>query len=1016
MKIRAFLISLAILATSLPGNAQTKLVRSFKDACDSLSTLVKERTSVDAKLKLRTITQRGSSLDFYFTNSLTDIPWTKKDVKWFREALLDLFPSDAPASSVGSIFGNNININELTTNALHFDGTVHETLHRTSDHRGRTMVQRIGGQEFEKGLSGRHLAVWQSHGRYYETKTSRWEWQRAQNFTTVEDMYTQSYVIPFLIPMLENAGAYVLSPRERDTQRNEAVVDNDPAFALPRPDKVRKSGSYRESGDWYNAGMGFADIKETYTGDDNPFQMGTARAAKVHPGSSGETKVTWTPDIPERGRYAVYVSYKTLSNSSEHAHYTVRHKGGETEFAVNQKMGGSTWIYLGSFDFDKEGGCVILDDKAPEGMVNKDGSVITADAVRFGGGMGKIARGNDDVPQDEWETSGMPAYMEGALYSMQWAGVDTTIIRKHPDDYTNDFADRGPWAAMMSGGSRVNPKMEGKGIPFDLSLAFHSDAGTFPNDSIIGTLSIYTLKEDGSRKYPDGEDRMACRDLCNYVQSQVVNDIRERYEPEWARREIWDRSYSEARTSKVPGMILELLSHQNFADMKYGLDPAFRFDVSRAVYKGVLKFLSDRYGCPYEVQPLPVHNFASVLTNNGVTLSWAPTNDPIEPTAVSRGFILYTRIDDGAFDDGRIIDAREAGGRYKAEVSMDPGHIYSFRIAAFNDGGVSFPSETLSAGIPESPVSGDKVMIVNNFSRVSAPAWFDTPDYAGFDYALDSGVPYMYDISYIGQQYQFRRELEWIDDDNPGFGGSYTDEAGLQAAGNTFDYPYVHGKAVLARGYAFSSMGSDAFANDSALASGYWSMDVICGKQVTTSMGRGAVEDRYQVFPAPLQKAISDYTAKGGNILISGSNIGTDVWDQIYPAVHKDASYVSRTKRFVEDVLGYRWLTNYASRSGMLWVMRTKQMNTDAVTARFAFHNRPNEEVYCVETPDGIVPADKDGSTFLRYTDTNISAAVCCDKKTYRAISFGFPLETLKDEEDIEKLIGISMDWFKERE
>ncbi len=1012
MKLKAFAISLILLVFSLSGNAQTKLVRSFTKACDSLSVLIKERTSVDAKLKLRTITQRGTSLDFYFTTSLCDIPWTKNDVKWFREALHDQFPSDSPAPNVGSIFGNGININDLTTHALHFDGTVHESLHKAADHRGRTMVHRIGGQEFGKGLSGRHLAVWQSHGRYYETKTSRWEWQRAQNFMTVEDMYTQSYVLPFLIPMLENAGAYVLSPRERDTQTNEAVVDNDPSFAQPRPDRLRKAGTYRESGKWSNAGIGFADIKEFYIHDDNPFTMGTARQAKVQTGTDDEAQATWTPDIPERGRYAVYISYKSLSNSTEHAHYTVRHLGGSTEFSVNQKMGGGTWIYLGTFEFEKGCAGVTLDNKAPEGTTNTAGTVITADAVRFGGGMGKIARGDDDTPEEEWTVSGMPAYMEGALYNMQWAGVDTTITRKHPDDYTNDFADRGPWAAMMSGGSRVNPKMEGKGIPFDLSLAFHSDAGTFPNDSIVGTLSIYTLKEDGSRKYPSGEDRMVCRDLCNYVQSQIVNDIRERYEPQWARREIWDRSYSEARTSKVPGMILELLSHQNFADMKYGLDPAFRFDVSRAVYKGVLKFLSDRYGCPYEVQPLPVHNFSAILKDGGATLRWTPTNDPIEPTAVSRGFILYTRIDDGAFDDGQIIDAVEAGGFYRSDVAMEPGHIYSFRIAAFNDGGISFPSETLSAGIPESRSSDKKVLVVNNFYRVAAPAWFDTPTYAGFDTKLDGGVPYMYDISYIGQQYQFRRELEWVDDDNPGFGGSYSDEAGLKMAGNTFDYPYVHGKAILENGYAFSSMGSDAFAADASLASGFWTIDLICGKQVTTSMGRGAVEDRYQVFPEKLQDALRKYTSGGGNVLISGSNIGTDVWDQIYPAVHKDASYVSKTKRFVEDVLGYRWLTNYASRSGMLWVMRSKMIDTDPVTVRFGFHNEPNEKVYCVETPDGLIPAAKKSSTFLRYTDTNISAAVCADMDTYRTISFGFPLEVLMDSEDIERLIGLSLNWF----
>ena len=54
-----------------------------------------------------------------------------------------------------------------------------------------------------------------------------WEWQRPRLFCTTEDLFTQSFVIPYIIPMLENAGAIVYTPRERDWQRNEVIVDND---------------------------------------------------------------------------------------------------------------------------------------------------------------------------------------------------------------------------------------------------------------------------------------------------------------------------------------------------------------------------------------------------------------------------------------------------------------------------------------------------------------------------------------------------------------------------------------------------------------------------------------------------------------------------------------------------------------------------------------------------------------------------------------------------------------------
>lgn len=60
---------------------------------------------------------------------------------------------------------------------------------------------------------------------------------------------------------------------------------------------------------------------------------------------------------------------------------------------------------------------------------------------------------------------------------------------------------------------------------------------------------------------------------------------------------MWDRSYYEARKPDVPAMLLELLSHQNMADQRYGFDPGFRrIHVSRAIYKGILRYLADAGG------------------------------------------------------------------------------------------------------------------------------------------------------------------------------------------------------------------------------------------------------------------------------------------------------------------------------------------------------------------------------------------------------------------------------------
>lgn len=1006
--LAAFLVAIAAASGQNPS-------KEFKETCDSLVVKLQERTSVKGAFSVKKTAVSDNKLHIRFSPGFGEYPWRKGDIEWLRKKLKAYLPARYKNYEIGNITVNGTKLEDYIVTTPGSDGTPDAARFKTKDHRGEvSFISSVGGQDFQKGLTGRNIALWQSHGRYYDEGIERWDWQRGPLFQTVEDMYTQTYVLTFLIPMLENAGAYVMTPRERDPQRNEVVADNDIAFQKGRGDDVRLEGGYSESGRWKDAGTGFADAKAAYSKDDNPFLMGTARKVSCR---DEEAKAVWTADIPERGEYAVYISYKSLPESSPCAHYSVRHLGGKSEFTVNQRIGGGTWIYLGTFEFDRTGS-VTLDTQVPEGCECPDNAVITADAVRFGGGMGKIARGPADRDASEYETSGMPSFAEGAIYWMQWAGADSTLMHLHEGDYTKDYGTRGAWVGWMSGGSRTNPKAEGLGIPVDMSLALHSDAGITPNDSIVGTLAIYTLKCEDSEKLPNGEGRLQARTLTDYVQSQIVDDIRSTCNPLWSRRGIWDKSYSESRTSTVPATLIEILSHQNFADMKYGLDPSFRFVASRAMYKAMLRFLSARYGCEYVVQPLPVNSFATSFCNDAaadgktsVTLSWKPTEDKIESTAMPTGYILYTRIDNGGFDNGVILeDVTTSGGRVSTTRQIEPGHIYSYRIVAFNEGGKSFPSNVLSVGVPE---RGRKkcVLVVDAFSRVAAPSWMDSPEIAGFDSKLDAGVAYGQEIGFVGEQYQFRRDMKWTANDNPGFGGSYTDMAGVVFAGNRFDNTCTHGKAILSSGYAFHSASSDAFASIPSIAAGDFAVDMVCGKQISTVVGRKDGPVKYTIFTEPVMKAITDFCAKGGDILISGSYIGTDAWSQIYPFTPDEASR-TKMKEFIQNTLGYKWVTNYATRKGEVWPMTNSAVDMASRLGKVSFHQERNPRIYNVETPDGIVPSSKDSHTILRYSDTNISAATLFRNKGYKAACFGFPIETLCNEEDIENLIEMILNCF----
>ena len=1002
--MKRFIITLFIILSCIEASSQSKIIKDFKDACDSLNTLMSERTNVQGRISLKAVMKRGQALDFYFTESLGDYPLRPGDAKWFRNALKAQFPKEYRKYTLGHVKSRNINIEDLEVAPLTFEGKPAPSSHRVQTPLAPSQVVRaMDDLRFENGLEGRTIALWQSHGRAFSADAGLWEWQRPCLFQTVEDMFTQGFVLPYLVPMLENAGAYVMLPRERDVQTHEVIADNDTTAG------GRGFAIYKETGKWSDAGVGFADPKPTYTREEEPFSMGTARQASC----SEENTVEWRPEIPARGEYAVYVSYASLPESTGAALYTVNHMGGSSRFVVDQRIGGGTWIYLGTFEFDKGSeGCVTLTGKTPQGYRYDKKAIVTADAVKFGGGMGNITGQPADTTLAA-VTSGLPRSAEGATYWLQWAGADRSIWKPEDagTDYQEDFMCRGDWVDWISGGSYMNPKRPGKGIPVDLSLGFHTDAGVHPADTVIGTLAIYTYKSENKTKLPGGESRMTSREYADIVQSQIVHDIQELFCEDWSRRQIWDRGYRESRTPSCPAMLLELLSHQNFEDMKYGLDPSYRFTVSRAIYKGMLKYLSNRYGVPYVVQPLGVEQTGVKFGQNGkAVISWKAMTDPLEPTASAEGFILYTRKGDGAFDLGKVITADScADGRYEVEIPVKPGEIYSFRIAAFNDGGKSFPSETVSIGMPSDGVYGKTVLVVNNFDRVSGPAYFDTPSYAGFDNRLDSGVPDVRDITFIGEMYENRRAMPWTSNASAGFGTSYHGYAGKTVAGNTHDFAYVHGKSLMKAGHAFFSCSNEAFCNDSTYRKEAWAIDLICGKQVTTAVS-GSTELRFQIFPTAMRASLAAATESGVNILVSGAHIGTDAWDQIYP-YEKDGDETLATQKFIRNVLGYKWVMNYGGRSGE--VSFASDSLYAAQSPAGSFHTSPNPQKYCVETPDGISPAGKQGKVIMRYSDTNIPAGIRHEGNGYRTVCLGFPIEALKDEEDIDTIIRKTLEYFK---
>jgi len=948
---------------------------------------------------------RGSNvLNVYFHPSLSYYPLRESDLPLLSASLADALGRRYRKFTF-IIYTNGYRVEQLVPNIFREELAPDQSriIPYETDRTG--VVQRPDQYSPPLGLTGRNIALWQSHGYFYEASLDRWEWQRAKLFGTVEDLSTMAYVIPYLTGMLERAGATVFLPRERDVSAHEVIVDNDISsgsslFSVSLNVAVEP------------AGRGFLRADTLYSYQ-NPFRLGTA--LRLRQGSAA-----FVPEIPETGEYAVYVSWPASPDNTTAAGYRVNHTGGTRAFVVNQTVGGPTWFYLGTFHFrqgiDSVNGSVTITDASGRGMP------VGLDAVKFGGGMGHVARKpagailpnqrsvdalvppqpevNTGVASFSWKTSGKPRFAEGARYWLQYAGMPDTLVYSpngYRNDYNDDYMSRALWVNYLSaspGDDHERPK--GLGIPLDIAFAFHTDAGITANDSIIGTLAIYSTASNAG-VFPGGQSRMASRDLCDIIQTQIVSDLRVGFNPEWTRRGLWDRSYYEARMPNVPAMLLELLSHQNLADQMYGLDPRFRFAVSRAIYKGILKYFSYNDGRPLVVQPLPVKVFAIVPAGGmRVRLYWEPQTDPLEPSALPAEYRLYTRLGNNGFDNGIAV----TGESIEIDIA-EVNTVYSFKVTAVNEGGESFDSEVLSVGFATG--SKGNVLIVNAFDRVSGPGWFDRDGMAGVAWWADRGVPWNNDFVTIGNQYDFDRTSPWLDDDAPGWGATWSEHEGRVMPGNTFNYPYIHGISVLRAGYSFFSVSDEYFNVNSVDPEQFSTVDIILGEEKSTPGFPDRTIGEFQIYTPPFMERVRQVAGSGINIFMSGAYTGTDT---------KLSCTDSTAIKFVSSILRFVPRTNLTVTSGSF---HATDAASGSFSGRFSFNTGYSTDIYQVEAPDAIEPSGKGSITAFRYGQNNTSAGIA-SRGDYNSVVLGFPFETITGEADRDNLMKQILDFLERRQ
>ena len=496
-------------------------------------------------------------------------------------------------------------------------------------------------------LEGKTVWLSAGHGWQYDHRRKTFNTQRHNHHGLVEDFGNIEAVNYYLLKYLYQSGANVWTVRERDMNENEVIIDNDQGA----PD-------YTETGLWTTS------KSRGYKNSSYRYMWSTESEAGA---------AIYTPDIPESGMYWVSVHYLASNNRAIDTRYRIHHAGGTSVVSINQKLHGSTWVYLGQFYFDKgrKGRVELLNQSSIAGQA------VIADAVRFGGGKGDV------TDCEAGKTSGEPRFEEAAKYYAKYQGF--------PDCET-DISVRPRYAEWELA----------KGAPEDkqnaVYVSWHSNAG-----GATGT-ETFTHSYNASWK---------SRSLQSFIHDELVGDIRKGWDRNWRDRGKKKANFGELRGLRyMPGVLLEIGFHDHKEDSEALTTPQFRELAARAVYKGIVRYYAARdQRTPVFLPERPTHLLARNVGNNSITLTWKAPKHGGHLGGKATGYKVYMGTHGRAFGNGVAV----TGNTYTFR-NLVPGQTYYFRIGATNAGGESFPSGVVSArvgadGTPE-------FLIVDGFDRV----------------------------------------------------------------------------------------------------------------------------------------------------------------------------------------------------------------------------------------------------------------------------------------------------------
>ncbi|NUP89304.1 MAG: hypothetical protein HUU25_05720 [Candidatus Sumerlaeia bacterium] len=650
-------------------------------------------------------------------------------------------------------------------------------------------------------LTGRIVFCGAGHGWTANTTGTGQPWytQRGDNFEVVEDLGNQDQLTMF-VAYAWNAGATVVPMRPVGHQPNEVVLDNDDPGVVFNP-----------PASWGNGGL------TPYYGSSGDVRYRVASKSAVESATA-----TYTPDIPQAGFYPVYAWTRQGSDRVADQLYRVNHSGGATEVRINHRRVGQGWIYLGSYFFEAgTGGSVVISNQSSDPA----GTVVIADAIRFGNGVGDIDRG--------FGISGHLREEEAARYWVQGSigfGGDTT---NYDLVGSNDESDNVGAPIRQA----VDMNIETEGVMTDrIYLSFHTNASP-------GSLGLYNGNNNPATRTPN---QFRWAELVGREVNDDLVALSPLLEVPWLEMgpnpgdvtlDRTDIEFGEINNltinNEFDATIIESGGHGNSNDALNLRNPNVRNWIARACHQATVRYFNEFGGGALAFLPEPPASVRAVRQASGsVLVSWtAPVVDAIGGHAAT-GYVVYRSANGYGFDTGTVVSG---GGTTSLLIPGIPSHqVTYFRVAATNAGGESMPSETVVCRPRATGPS--QLLIVNGFDR-------------------------------------FDRTTNPRQTGGPGIGGpnggTQTYDRVAPRYNNSFDYVVQIAEAIEAHtpAYAFDSCPNEAITGGQVALGDYDIVLWILGEESTGD----------ETFSAAEQTAVTSYLAAGGHLFVSGSEIGWDL-------------------------------------------------------------------------------------------------------------------------------------------